>query len=442
MITGLDATELASRIREKEVSPVEAIRAYRERIEERNPEVNAVVTLFDDAEERARRAERSEPAGPLHGVPFTIKDTLDTAGVRTTRGSRLFADHVPAEDATAVARLVAAGAIPLGKTNTPEFALWWETDNLVCGRTVNPHDPARTAGGSSGGEAAALAAGMSALGLGSDLGGSIRLPGHYCGVVGFKPTHGLVPLTGHWPEIMPAFMHVGPLARSVRDAALALSVIAGPDGRDWSCVDARSPEPPPQPRVAWNASAFGPVSEEVAAAVGRAAEALEAEHAELPVFEATDCNTLTMTLYGAGGRAYFDAAIGDRGDELHWLLRRRLGSPLPPVEDYLAAEAVVDGLRRALAAFFLDFDALLCPVGPVPAHAHDLEELVIDGEAYPPRTAMRATIPFNLTGSPAISVPFARSAEGLPIGVQLVGRRFEDETVLRLGTAIEGAAGG
>ena len=161
---------------------------------------------------------------PLHGVPFTIKDSIDTAGVRTTRGSKLFSDHVPGRDAEVVTRLRAAGGIPLAKTNLPDFALWWETDNLVFGRTVNPWDPDRTSGGSSGGEAAAIAAGLSPLGIGSDLGGSIRLPAHYCGVVGLKATHGRVPLTGHWPDTLLRFMHVGFLARSVRDVALALSL--------------------------------------------------------------------------------------------------------------------------------------------------------------------------------------------------------------------------
>ncbi len=241
----LDATELARRIRAKELSPVEVVRALRERAGAVNPGLNAIVTPIEDAEERARAAEaavlRGEELGPLHGVPFTIKDSFNTAGTRTTRGSRFFADRVPAGDAAAVARLRAAGGIALAKTNLPEFALWWETDNLVFGRTVNPWDPERTAGGSSGGEAAAIAAGLSPLGLGSDLGGSIRLPAHYCGVAGLKPTHGRVPLTGHWPEVMLGFMHAGPLARSVRDVALALSLIAGPDGEDWHAV----PVPPP-----------------------------------------------------------------------------------------------------------------------------------------------------------------------------------------------------
>ncbi len=424
----IDATELAARIRAGELTAVEAVRERVARVEELNPKLNAIVTVFDDAEDRAARA----PAGPLHGVPFTIKDTFDTAGVRTTRGSRLFADHVPAEDATAVARLVGAGAVPIGKTNTPEFALWWETANLVFGRTVNPHDAQRTAGGSSGGEAAAVASGMSALGLGSDLGGSIRLPAHYCGVVGFKPTHGRIPLTGHWPETLLRYWHVGSLTRSVRDAELVLSVLAGPDGRDPEAVDARAPEPGSRPRIGWTASAFGPVSSEVVTVVEEAAEALGAEPVELPWLGQLDCNALTMAIYGAESGAYFDELVGERRDELHPLMRRRLEVRAQSLGEFLAAEAEVQALRRRVEDLFSRYDVVVCQTAPTPAHPHELEELVVDGAAHHPRTTMRATIPFDLTGSPAISVPFARSAEGLPIGVQLVGRRFDEATLLRV----------
>jgi aspartyl-tRNA(Asn)/glutamyl-tRNA(Gln) amidotransferase subunit A len=241
-IAYLGAAELARRIRRADLSPVEVILALRERAEAVNPGLNALVTHFEDAEARAKEAEAAVrdggELGPLHGVPFTVKDSFDTAGVRTTRGSRLFTDRVPDSDAAVVARLRAAGAIPIAKTNLPEFALWWETDNRLFGRTANPWDSGRTAGGSSGGEAAALGAGLTPLGLGSDLGGSIRLPAHYCGVVGLKPTHGRVPLTGHWPEVLLGFMHAGPLARSVGDAWLALAVLAGPDGHDWHAAPA------------------------------------------------------------------------------------------------------------------------------------------------------------------------------------------------------------
>jgi Asp-tRNA(Asn)/Glu-tRNA(Gln) amidotransferase A subunit family amidase len=446
----IDATELALRIRRREVSPVEALAEHRSRIERLNPELNAIVTEAPEAEKEARKAEaaahRGANVGPLHGVPFTVKDTFDAAGVRTTRGSRLFEHHVATRDATVVSRARTAGAVLLGKTNTPEFALWWETANLVFGRTANPHDPSRTCGGSSGGEAVAVATGMSSFGIGSDLGGSIRLPAHYCGVVGFKPTHGRVPLTGHFPETLFRFTHAGPLTRSVRDAALALAVLEGPDGEDWYAA----PLPPPASpeaalRVGWTLAAFGALEDEIAAAVERAARALadagaSVEQAEPEGFAATDANTLTLQLYGAEAGAYFDELVGGRHAELHPVLRRRLGLRASTLAEYVAAQAAVERLRRELASYFRSYDILLCPTAPVVAPRHDAEAILIGGAPFPPRVSMRATIPFDLTGSPALSIPFARSGEGLPIGVQLVGRRFEDETVLRAGAMLEAAA--
>ncbi len=447
------ARELAALIRARELSPVELVDVLLARIEELNPRLNAVVTLYPDAVALAREAEaaltRGDALGPLHGVPFTIKDTFDSAGVRTTRGSRLFADHVPVDDAVPVARLRAAGGIPLAKTNTPEFALWWETDNLVFGRTVNPWSPERTAGGSSGGEAAAIAAGLSPLGVGSDLGGSIRIPAAHCGVVGLKPTHGRVPLTGHWPETIHRFMHVGPLARNVADAALALAVLAGPDGRDWYAP----PLPAPPADVARGSVAglrvgllaergFGAVDPDVAAAVRRAGAVLDAlgcevEEPDAAWLERRDSNLLTMTIYGAEGRAYFAAVTAAREDELHPRMRARLTASPATADDYLAAEAEVEALRRDTMEAFQRYDVLVGPTSLVPAHAHDATELSLGGQGVTPRTLMRATLPWNLTGSPALSVPFALSREGLPLGVQTVGRRFDEETVLRVGVALE-----
>jgi Asp-tRNA(Asn)/Glu-tRNA(Gln) amidotransferase A subunit family amidase len=454
-IAYLDARELAARIRARELSPVEVLAAFRERAEAINPSLNALVTPMPDAEERSRAAEaavlRGDELGLLHGVPFTIKDSFDTAGVRTTRGSRLFAEHVPADDAEVVRRLVAAGGIPLAKTNLPDFVLWWETDNLVFGRTVNPWNPERTAGGSSGGEAAAIAAGLSPLGIGSDLGGSIRLPAHYCGVAGLKPTHGRVPGTGHWPETLLRFLHVGFLARSAADIALALALTAGPDGHDPYCM----PVPPPEPldglqlpplRIGLVVDAFGPVDPEVRAVVERAGEALSSrgcavEPADVPALSRHDWNTTTMTLYGGGGGLYFDRVIAGRHDQLHPALRRRLSAPRPSLEDYVAVEEAVEELRLDLPRTFRDHDLLLCTTVPVAAHGHDAAEVEIDGATYPPRTTMRATIPWDVSGSPALTVPFGWSSEGLPIGVQLVGRHFEDRLVLQAGVALEEARG-
>jgi Asp-tRNA(Asn)/Glu-tRNA(Gln) amidotransferase A subunit family amidase len=448
----LDAAGLARSIRERRLSPVEVLAAHRERAAALNADLNALVASAPHAEEHARQAEAAviagEELGPLHGVPFTIKDTYDTQGVRTTRGSRLYADHVPERDATVVRRLAKAGGILIAKGNTPEFALWWETGNLVFGRTVNPWDPARTSGGSSGGDAAAVAAGLSPLGVGSDLGGSIRIPAGHCGVVGLKPTHGRVPLTGHWPDVLLQFMHAGPLTRSVEDAALALRVLSGPDGLDWYAhprVEPIGPQPA-KPRVGVLVNGFGPVDPEVAGAVTAAAHALDeagcdVEQVSVPGIERHDWNALTIILYGAGGRAFFSEVVNGRWDELHPFLRGRLSASVDSLEDYLWAERAIEELRRDLGRYFETHDVLLCPTGLAPAPLHDAPELVLAGTTCPARAMMRATIPFDLSGSPALTVPFAQSSGGLPLGVQLVGRRFEDELVLETGKLLEDARG-
>ena len=435
-VTALDATALAQLVRAGELSAVEVVRAYRERISRLNPALNAIVTEFPDAEERARAAEaaarRHETLGPLHGVPVTIKDTFDTADVRTTRGSRLFADHVPRRDAVAVARLKAAGAIPLGKANTPEFALWWETDNLVFGRTVNPYDAARTAGGSSGGDAVAVAARLAAFGLGSDLGGSIRVPAAHCGVVGLKPTHGRIPLDGHWPETLAEYTHVGVLSRSVRDAALAFEVLAEP---------VQASAPPAEPRVGHvAASAFRAVDPEIERTVAAAAGALDAEAVDVPALRELDCNELTLRLYGAESREYFATTVGTRTGLLHPVLRRRLART-PATEGELRACREGRGrLRRELDEALAHVDVLLLAAVPAPAPRHGADPLVVDGQELDPRAIMDATTPFNLTGLPALVVPFELGGDGLPLAVQLVARRDEERTLFRVGAQLQARA--
>ena len=449
----LDATDLARLIAQKQVSPVEVMRAHLERIATVNSRINAILTLAPAAEGEARRAEaavlRGETIGPLHGVPFTVKDSLDTAGVRTTRGSQLFADHVPATDATAVARLKRAGAVLLAKTNVPEFSFARETANLLVGRTVNPWNPERTPGGSSGGEAAAIAARLSPLGLGSDVAVSIRGPAHYCGIVGLKATHGRIPLTGHWPETLRRFWHVGPMARSVRDTALALTILAGPDGRDGYAM----PFPPPVihdggtgstgPRVGWLAKeGFGPVADEVADTVARAAEALaslgvEVEETRIPGLLMCDGNALTATLFRPEAGSYFADIVRGRAEALHPVMQRFLDTPVPTLGEYMAALRDLERLRDDIAAYFSHHDVLLCPVSPVAAFPHDARELVVGEVTLPARHVVRPTAPFNVTGSPALSVPFGWSKDGLPIGIQLVGRHGDEATLLRLGMALE-----
>ena len=448
-----DATELALRTRNKEISPVEVVSAHLERISTVNPKTNAVVTLADDALDRAREAERAlmkgTAVGPLHGVPFTCKDAFDAAGGRTTRGSKLFEHHVAETDATSVARLKDAGGVFLGKTNVPEFILWWETDNLVFGRTNNPWNPDRTTGGSSGGEAAAISTGASPMGIGSDVGGSIRMPAHYCGIAGLKPTHGRVPLTGHWPQSLLRANHVGPMARTVRDIGLALRVMSGPDGVDPYCVPV---EPPPIPesaatplklRVGWLADgAFAPVDPEVAGVVQKAAMSMESagctvEHVDLPVLAENPGVAVSGPVWGLEGGYYFEPFIKGRESELHPFMKRRMANPWPDVLEYLKALERWEAIRRAVTSYFREYDLLLCPTLPLTAHPHGLPELTIDGTTVLAREKLNCTLPWNFTGSPALSLPFGMSADGLPIGVQIVGRHFDESTVLRAALALE-----
>ncbi|MFE7422145.1 amidase [Rhodococcus sp. NPDC057529] len=451
-IVELSATDLATHITHGALSATEVMDAHLARIEELNPALNAIIRLDPAARENARVADAAlrdgSATGPLHGVPFTVKDSFDTAGLSTTRGSKLFAEHVPDTDSTAVQRMRDAGAILLGKTNLPEFTLWTETENLLFGSTRNPHDLSLSPGGSSGGEAAAIAAHLSPLGLASDLSGSIRLPAHYCGIVGFKPTHGTVPLTGHWPRTLDRFAHVGPMARTVSDARLAFEVIRGPDGLDWYAEVPVAHEAPTPATGRLSVGVLGPqqfggTDVETDAALHSAAEMFTARghtvsDLQIPELALIDWDEMTEILYSVEGSAYFRAVIAGHQHQLHPVLRARLtAADNWDLARYVEVNDLVERLRRAVTAAIAPFHVLLAPVAPTAARPPGSPSFDVGGQQRRARSALRATLPFDLLGMPAISIPIASTITGLPIGAQLVGRKFDDLRLLSAAAAIE-----
>ncbi|OWT80249.1 MULTISPECIES: amidase [unclassified Achromobacter] len=455
-ITNFDATELASLIRNRELSSVEVVQAHLDRIEAVNPKINAIVTLnADQALEAAGNADKAFVKGaqlaPLHGVPFTVKDALDTAGIPTQRGSLLFAGNVPTRDASSVARLKAAGGIILAKTNLPEFSTWTESDNLLTGRTNNPWNLDRTPGGSSGGESAAIAAGMSPLGIGSDVAISVRGPAAFTGIAALKATHGRIPYTGHYPTVTSQWWHVGPMARTVRDVALAYSLLRGADGADGYAVHARNAVSDNRRvagqtiRVGWvSDAAFGPVDPEITAAVAAAAAQLadlgcDVEEVALPFLD-DPLSPLMLLVYGELVPEIQKLAKG-REDRLHAVGKSIYESPDPSYADFNAALRKAEALRSSFAAWFEKYDVLLCPVTPMTATPHGAQELLVNGETVSWLHVMRATSAFNLTGLPALSVPYALSSERLPIGIQLVSRWLNEDLILQLGGLLERRGG-
>jgi amidase len=457
--------ELARQVRARKISPVELVQAHLERIERLNPKLNAFVQV--DAERARKQAKAAEAAlasraaadslGALHGVPVSIKSSIDVEGLGCECGSRLRKGMMAPSDAPLVARLRAAGAIILGNTNVPEFLMAYETDNLLHGRTNNPWDFERTPGGSSGGEAAAIAAGCSAGGVGSDGGGSIRVPAHYSGICGLKPTPGRVPSTGHFPGSAGPFAYlgvVGPMARTVRDVERLFEVMAGPDPGD----PASAPVPLRRitgdeirkQRVAYfTDDGVTPVTPETASAVRKAAEALRARGFQVDEWVPPGLERiwrLWWNLFGRAGQMAFAPAIKDREGELSPTFqdfRARVASePELSAGELLNTLLERDVIRVAFLARMEEFPILLCPACAVPAFRHGEREWIIHGQRVEYLKAMSYSQWFNLLGMPAAVVPVGQSPEGLPIGVQIAGRPWEEEAVLAVAAKIEVACGG
>lgn len=450
------ATRIARAIRDGEVSSEELTRAYLARIEAVNGGLNAIVQLVPErALAAARRADEARAGGaslgPLHGVPMTLKDSIDTAGVRTTWGTLGRRDFVPAADATVAARLAAAGAVLLGKTNTPEFTLSFETDNLVFGRTTNPYAADRSPGGSSGGAAAALAAALCAFDIGSDTGGSIRVPSHFCGTAGLKPTQGRVPRTGHavsFGGVHDPLTQLGPMARSVADLELILRVIAGPDGRDPFVTPAPLRDPGEVDlrglRVAWHADngLFTPAADVQAVTAGAVkaladAGAAVTETVPDPLPGSFD-ELLALFVWNDDGGAWIQRLLDVAGTKE---ASPGIAAQIDPALRVDAAEfarriETRDRFRSDMLGFMQRYDALVTPVAGFPATAYGETE---DPEHFP---GYCYTMVYNLAGLPAAVVRCGTSATGLPIGVQIAAQPWREDVALAVASHLEEAFGG
>ena len=451
------AKTMAQAIRNKEVSAVELVEAHLARIEEVNPAINAVVML---AAERARAEAveadaaiaRGESVGALHGVPFTLKDSIDTEGVVTTGGTLGRKGFVPDKDATVAARLRAAGGILLGKSNTPELTLAAETDNLVYGRTNNPFDVSRTTGGSSGGAGAIVSCGGAAFDIGSDTGGSVRYPAHFCGIAGLKPNSGRVPRTGHIVShsmgAVDSLTQNGPMARYVEDLALILPIISGPDWSDPAIVPAPLGDPADvnlgELRVCfYTDNGIGAPTAETIAAVRAAVDAVAdagcSVEEDVPSVIAENPD-ISNELSGGDGRAWTQRQLDKWGTtEVFPYLERRIARASEyeaSVGDFTARLEHVDGFRSAMLGFMRNYDVIICPVAAFPAqpHGESLEDRNQPGMSY--------TATYNITGWPSTVVRGGTSPEGLPIGVQVVARPWREDVSLAVAQYLEGALGG
>jgi len=452
--------EIAVGIRAKKFSPVEVVEAHLERVAALQPKLNAFVHLdADGARKQARAAEaalmRGERVGPLHGVPLTIKSCIDTAGWPAQAGSLLRKDYVAQTDAPLVARLRAAGAIILGNTNTPEYLMAYETDNSLSGKTSNPWKLERSAGGSSGGEAAAIASGCSAGGVGSDGGGSIRVPAHFCGICGLKPTPGRIPATGHFPGGGGAFGWigvVGPMARTVADVRALFEVMAGPDAGDALSA------PVPLRTISekdvrglrvgiLESDALGKATPETTAAVERAASLLSEQGFKVERKRLSGLDrAIELWWYFFGPVIANIIREGAAGQEkmMSPMLREYVALATAETtltyDGFLKACGERDGLRAEILRQMDEVTILLSPVSAGPAFKHG-EGNWRAGAKENYRQTMRYSQWLNLAGFPGVAVPVGMSREGSPIGVQVIGRPYEEELVLAVAEKIEAARG-
>ncbi len=461
-ITRLGAAQLGRLVHRGELAPSEIVEAHLRRIEAVNPTLNAITDLqAERAREQASLADRARssgnPLGPLHGVPLTIKSSIAAEGCRYECGTPLRQGEIAKRDASLVKRLKDAGAIILGTTNVPEFLMAYETDNDLYGRTNSPLDPALTPGGSSGGDAAAVAGGCSAGSFGSDAGGSVRVPAHFCGLYGLKPTPGAIPRTGHWPAVAgpsTTLAAVGPLARTAEDLDLFLEITSGHDPMDISSLP---PGLPPAPRsdelrtlkIGWFDHAWEtPATAETRTAVRDAADALRERGFRVERVELHGLDQAPRTwwlLFGICLRTLIEASTPP-DYRLHALSYDAMAAgdqeAATDYKDLLMAWVAQDQMRFRLHEQMCDYPILLGPVAAVPAFPHGQRLWSIDGQTVGYPDAFVYSQVFNLLGVPAATAPVGRSSDGLPIGVQITGRPNEDRTVTALARELEAAFSG
>jgi Asp-tRNA(Asn)/Glu-tRNA(Gln) amidotransferase A subunit family amidase len=453
-LTVLPAVTLLSMLRHSQISPLELAEEFIREIDRLNPTLNALVDFDPDRVRAQATAITAKPAsrGPLYGLPMTVKSSVSTAGHRCEIGSSLNRGSIPETDAPVVARLRAADAILLGATNCPEFLMAYETDNLLYGRTNNPWDLTRTPGGSSGGESAAIAAGLSAGGLGSDSGGSVREPAHFTGIASLKPTSGRIPGRGHLPPCVGPFSilgAIGPMARTIADVTLLFETLSGRDPLDPNSppVPLRNPSRDDLRQITigyFEDDGLTPVTDETRHAVQAAAQSLRKQGFRVEPFRPSHLEAarrLWWKFFVRSGTMFLDPIIAGSESQLSPTFRDflNLAHAEPPLSgtELLQTWAECDQVRENLIAQMQQFPILLCPVCSVPAFRHGERQWQVQNQSVTYLDAMRYTQWFNLLAAPAAVVPVGQSPQGLPIGVQIAGLPYSDELVLAVAAIID-----